>query len=238
MSSELSGQPMPVSSQVAQSLIEQINRSDLRPGDPVPSEMQTARDMQVSRGSVREAYRTLAAMGVLEIGNGRSPRIKAMDSQVVARILGHALHTSQINMYQVQEARRGIEVQSAQLAAVNASPQHKSQLLEHIKEMRAATQDHERRIAADVALHTTLADASGNPLLLLLLQALNEPLIESLTRDLGDSRSMLELEKIVDIHNSIVTRVCAGDPVGAGVAMAYHFDASIAFKDLDASGAR
>jgi DNA-binding GntR family transcriptional regulator len=34
--------------------------------------------------------------------------------------------------------------------------------------------------------------------------------------------------RIVDAHEAIVERVCAGDAVGAGSAMAMHFDLSVA----------
>ena len=50
-----------LSSQVAQHLLDLITRERLRPGDEVPSEIQICRDLEVSRGSVREAYRSLAA---------------------------------------------------------------------------------------------------------------------------------------------------------------------------------
>lgn len=219
-------QESPLSTQVAQFLLERITRDKLKPGDFVPSEMQTSRDMQVSRGSVREAYRTLAALGVLEIGNGRKPRLMAMDSRVVSQVLGYALNTAQITLQDVQECRRGFEIQSAQLAAVRATDAQKDSLREHIAEMREAVADHGRRIAADLAIHKKLAEASHNPLSLLLLEALQEPLEASLFLDLGERRNPAELEHIVDLHAAVVDRVCAGDAVGAGVAMAYHFDQS------------
>lgn len=216
----------PVSTQVTQFLLERISHDKLKPGDLAPSEMQTSRDMQVSRGSVREAYRTLAALGVLEIGNGRRPRLMAMDSRVVSQVLGYALNTAQITLRDVQECRRGFEIQSAQLAAVRATDAQKASLREHIAQMRDAVTDHDRRIAADVGIHKKLAEASHNPLSLLLLEALQKPLEASLFVDLGERRDTAELERIVDLHAAIVDRVCAGDAVGAGVAMAYHFDQS------------
>ena len=56
-----------LSAQVAHHLLDLITRERLRPGDAVPSEVQICRELGVSRGSVREAYRTLAALGMLEI---------------------------------------------------------------------------------------------------------------------------------------------------------------------------
>ena len=65
-----------LSAHVARHILELVTRERLRPGDRVPSEVQIGRDLQVSRGSVREAYRSLAALGILEIESGRRPRLR------------------------------------------------------------------------------------------------------------------------------------------------------------------
>jgi DNA-binding FadR family transcriptional regulator len=54
--------------------------------------------------------------------------------------------------------------------------------------------------------------------------------------DLGGGRSEAELIRIVDAHEAIVDRVCAGDAVGAGNAMAYHFDLSVNLPSRDEAG--
>jgi DNA-binding FadR family transcriptional regulator len=224
-----------LSARVAQHLLDLITREHLRPGDAAPSEIAICRKLEVSRGSVREAYRTLAALGVLEIESGRRPRLKAMSPQVLAQIFGYALTTAQVTLRQVMETRRAIELQTAQLAARHANEAQRRCLRELIAQMRASMGDHSRRIAADMAMHTTLAEASQNPLNVLLFGALRAPLEESMRLDLGGGRSDAELIRIVDAHEAIVDRVCAGDAVGAGNAMAYHFDLSVILPSRDES---
>jgi len=219
-----------LSSQVARYLLDLISRQRLRPGDHVPSEVQICRDLQVSRGSVREAYRTLAALGILEIETGKRPRLQPMSAHVLSQVFGYALTTAQVRGSDVIQLRRAIEVQVAQLAALNATDLQKMQLKGYIDQMRQSVEraDHRLRMVADMAFHTTLAEASGNPLNELLLAALRAPLEKVMHLDLGDRRSQVELVRIVDAHQLIVERVCAGDPVGAGAAMACHFDLSMA----------
>jgi DNA-binding FadR family transcriptional regulator len=219
-----------LSAQVARHLLNLISSEGLRPGDAVPSEVQVCRDLQVSRGSVREAYRTLAALGILEIESGRRPRLQPMSAYVLAQVFGYALNTAQVNATHVIETRRAIEVQGAQLAARHVTEAQKRLLLELVAQMRSALgdRDHARRMAADMAIHTTLAEASRNPLNPLLLAALRAPLEQLMHIDLGSRRSEAELVRIVDAHEAIVERVCAGDAVGAGSAMAMHFDLSVA----------
>jgi DNA-binding FadR family transcriptional regulator len=222
-----------LSAQVARHLLDLVSKEGLRPGDLVPSEVQICKTLQVSRGSVREAYRTLAALGILEIESGRRPRLQSMNSAVLAQVFGYALSTAQLNPTHVIETRRAIEVQGAQLAARNVTDAQKVTLKGLVAQMRSALgeRDHQRRVTADMAIHTTLAEASCNPLNPLLLAALRAPLEQVMAIDLGSRRSESELSRIVDAHDVIVERVCTGDAVGAGVAMAMHFDLSIGSKD-------
>jgi DNA-binding FadR family transcriptional regulator len=218
-----------LSAQVARHLIDLIQQQALRPGDLVPSEVQICKDLQVSRGSVREAYRTLAALGIIEIESGRRPRLQAVSAHVLAQVFGFALRTAQVNAAHVIETRRAIEVQGAQLAARNVTEVQKSTLRDLVGQMRSALgdRDNARRVTADMAIHTTLAEASCNPLNPLLLAALRAPLEQVMNIDHAARGSESELIRIVDTHDAIVERVCAGDAVGAGAAMAMHFDLSV-----------
>src|SRR4249919_907161 len=220
----------PVSSQVARHLLEMVERERLLPGDGVPSEIQLAKDLGVSRGSVREAYRTLAALGILNIENGKRPRLQAVRAEGLAQVFGYALTIAQVNQRHVIDTRRGIEVHGAQQAALHISPVQKTRLQACLEEMRASLADGDtrRRIVGDIGIHNILAEASGNPLNVLLLGALREPIEHSMAIDVGTRRSNAELARIVDAHALIVERVCAGDAIGAGAAMTSHFDLSLA----------
>ena len=200
-----------LSAQVARHLLALVNREQLRPGDMVPSEVQIGLELKVSRGSVREAYRTLAALGILEIEGGRKPRLKAIDPHVLAQVFDYALTTAQVSVAHVIETRRAIELQTAQLAA----------------QMRSAGSDHARRVTCDTAIHTVIAEASGNPLNSILLAALRTPVEASSSIHFDDRRSESELTRVIDAHQAVVDRICSGDAMGAVSAMTYHFDISI-----------
>jgi DNA-binding FadR family transcriptional regulator len=218
-----------LSARVARHLLDLIAKQGLRPGDAVPSEVQICKDLQVSRGSVREAYRTIAALGILDIESGRRPRLQAVNPSVLAQVFGYALKTAQVNAAHVIQTRRAIEIQAAQLAARNISEAQKRTLRALVEDMRTALgqNDHARRVNADMAIHIALAEASGNPLNPLLLAALRAPLEQVMSIDLGLRHGETELIRVVDVHEGIVERVCAGDAVGAGAAMAMHFDLSV-----------
>lgn len=216
-----------LSAQVARHLLELVNREHLRPGDRVPSEVQIGRDLHVSRGSVREAYRTLAALGILEIEGGRRPRLRPMDSKALAQVFDYALNTAQVSVAHVIETRRALELQTAQLAARYASDAQRLCLRELVGQMRSAFTDHARRVASDMAIHSVIAEASGNPLNALLLAALRSPVEASSRMHFDDRRSESELIRVIDAHDAVVEAICAGDPVAAAAAMSYHFDIAI-----------
>jgi len=216
-----------LSAQVARHLLALINRDQLRPGDAVPSEVQIGLDLQVSRGSVREAYRTLAALGILEIEGGRRPRLRVIDASVLAQVFDYALDTAQVSLAHVLETRRAIELQTAGLAARYASDAQRRHLRELATQMRGALHDNQRRVACDSAIHRAIAEASGNPLSSLLLGALQSPLEASAALHLSESRPENELIRVIDAHEAVVDRVCAGDALGATSAMSYHFDLAL-----------
>ncbi|HXP67382.1 MAG TPA: FCD domain-containing protein [Steroidobacteraceae bacterium] len=214
-----------LSTRVARHLMEFVKQEELRPGDQVPSEVQIGRDLQVSRGSVREAYRTLAALGILGIESGRRPRLRLMDPVALGKVFEYALNTAQISLTHVSETRRAIEMQSAQLAARHATEPQRAALRDLMAQMRSAGSDHERR-AADTAIHSVIAEAGGNPLNSLLLNALRQSAEASARNLLDYCLSEGELARVIDAHDVVVERICAGDSVGAAAAMSYHFDCS------------
>jgi DNA-binding FadR family transcriptional regulator len=213
-----------LSAQVARHLLALINTEQLRAGDAVPSEVKIGLDLQVSRGSVREAYRTLAALGILEIEGGRKPRLRVVDASVLAQVFDYALNTAQVSLAHVLETRRAIELQTAQLAARYATDEQRQRLRELAAQMREAIRDPIRRAQSDSAIHHLIAAASGNPLNSLLLGALGTPVEASARMHLAETRSESELQRVIDAHDAVVERICAGDPMGAQSAMSYHFD--------------
>ncbi|WP_414657199.1 FadR/GntR family transcriptional regulator [Deinococcus sp. VB343] len=90
-----------------------IQRGNLAAGAALPSEVPLSRDLGISRGMVREGYRTLAATGAVELGNGRVPRVGSLSARPVANMLRHGLDTRQVSPLHVLHFWRAIEVQVA-----------------------------------------------------------------------------------------------------------------------------
>ena len=106
-----------LSDRVAHHLMDHIRTNRLSSGSRLPSEVRLSADLKISRGIVREAYRALRSAGILEISNGRSPRVGALRSTSLIHLLQHAMATQQANAEQALDLRAAIEVRAAELAA-------------------------------------------------------------------------------------------------------------------------
>ena len=78
----------------------------LKPGDTLPSENAMAQQLGVSRTITREAFRALATLRILEVGNGRKARVAVPDADAFSMILYHTVNTKQLSFQQVLDVRR------------------------------------------------------------------------------------------------------------------------------------
>src|SRR5258705_3987035 len=103
---------------------EMIQHGKLRPGDRLPSERELARQLGISRASLRAGLRFLSAMGVLTSRHGSGTYIAngppALDSEPLSMLA--ALHG--FTTEKMFEARRLVEVAAAGLAAEHATVDH------------------------------------------------------------------------------------------------------------------
>ena len=106
---------------VMRQVAEHIGREGLKVGDQLPSETRFGEMLGVSRPVVREAFGALAALNVIDIANGRRPRVSAMKASVFSTSLDHAVRTEQISIQEVWETRRVLETETIALAAVRRS---------------------------------------------------------------------------------------------------------------------
>ncbi len=121
-----------LSDRVADAVVELIRRSGHEPGDPLPSERQLAERLQVSRSVVREAVRELAARGFVAVRPGVGLVVAEMSASSASETLGRFVRGSRdVDFPEIQEVRRVIESEIAELAARRASD-------EGIERLRAA----------------------------------------------------------------------------------------------------
>ncbi len=211
---------------VVDSVIERLEElifTRLQPGEALPSEGQLAEALAVSRLSVREATRTLAARGLLEISKGRRARVAAPNGGLVGDFFQIAVRRDPRALLDLLEVRRALEVHIAALAAQRATSGAIADMEMSINAMRAAEREFEAFHTADVRFHENLAAASGNRMLVFLIEAFAEPLRESRLRSFAGHRARGGgIEDVIQQHQAILDAVKARNPKNAAQAMRDH----------------
>ncbi len=156
-----------------------VDGGELRPGDRLPSERELAVRLGVGRAAVREALRSLVALGIVRRDRDGAV-INDTQREILAEPLRIALLVRQTNLHELFEARKVLEVELAGLAAQRAGDDDIARMAECLEEMRAyAAADTNRYVAADVAYHMAMADAARNRVLYELFASVRELLVEA-----------------------------------------------------------
>jgi GntR family transcriptional regulator, transcriptional repressor for pyruvate dehydrogenase complex len=224
-----------LSDYVSQHLIDYIRTNQLRSGAEVPSEMRVSSDLGISRGIVREAFRALKMAGVIEISNGRLPRVGRINDEGIAQVLQHALSTDQATIEQVLDLRAAIEIRGAELAAKHRTAQDVEALRREVGNMQVFKTVQNRFIDADARFHETIAQSTGNPLFAVVGSALRGSLTASIRAGLRNRTTVRQLDQIVATHKAIADAISDQDAVRARKYMAIHFDEALRSFGLKAS---
>jgi GntR family transcriptional regulator, transcriptional repressor for pyruvate dehydrogenase complex len=212
-------------------LTERIVKGDFDASGTLPSEGDLASSFDVSRTVIREAMRSLRAQGLVEVSQGRAPRVKPPDSQATVASLRLLLRRNKATLLHLAEVRQPLEGEIAALAAERANDEHLRQLERTVRDLAAAS-PLEMRIEADVRFHRILAEATGNPVFVLLLETLAEFMRESRQKTLAYSG----VEQALVGHRAVLEAVRNRDQVKARNAMHEHLGR--AARDLQSLGAR
>jgi GntR family transcriptional repressor for pyruvate dehydrogenase complex len=212
---------------IAKHVHDLIVTEQLRPGDRLPAERQLAEMLGVSRVPIREAMRSLAAQGLIEVrrGHGMFVAERSVDAAVDEFTLTLLRHRGVLA--ELFAVRRLLEPASAQWAAVRAQPDEVEAMRRIVGDMEAlgATDppDYEAFGDRDVELHIHIATAARNRVLVRIMQA-----IQDLHRDQIETslRYRDRVHETLDDHRRIVAAIEAGDPVLAGQVMSEHLDRS------------
>ena len=103
--------------QTYDALMQMIMDGNYKPGDRLPSEMVLCNDLQVSRNTLRAALNKLNVLGFTETRQGGGTYMRAVDSSVYLNFFVPATLTSSMDLLEIMQFRKGIEVEAARLAA-------------------------------------------------------------------------------------------------------------------------
>jgi GntR family transcriptional regulator, transcriptional repressor for pyruvate dehydrogenase complex len=204
-----------------------IREQELMPGDRLPSEAALSKELNVSRTVVREAFRSLAAMQIIELNTGKRATISQIDDGAMSLIIEHGVLTSQISVQQIYDVRRTIETRIVTLAALRRTDAEGRAIIALAAAMRAARHDPAQMMEHDIAFHEALAQACRNPVFALIVGAFRGILRQTWPVGWKSRTNPASQEVMLATHEEIARAVAAGDPVAATAAMTLHFDESV-----------
>ncbi len=199
----------------------------LRVGDTLPGEGHFAEALGVSRAVMREAFGALAALKLIDVGNGRRPRVGALDGSVIATSLQHAISTAQITVPDIWDVRRTIEQRTAALAATARTDAEADEIVALAEAMANDKDDLAKRTEHDIAFHNAIAKASHNALFVQIVASF-APLMEVAVPTAWRTRvAKRQKQLMIDRHIAVAAAIRDRNPRAAADAMALHFDAAI-----------
>lgn len=204
-----------------------IKENELGIGDALPSETAISKQFAVSRTVAREALRALAAIGILDVGNGRRARVAEPDADALSLILDHTVYTGQLSIQQTLDLRRTLELRTASLAALRRTDKQARELLEIVEQMLTKLDEPNELMELDIKFHGIIALASGNALYSIIINSFS--VITRQTWNIGwNSRGTQEnrRENIL-CHERIAKAIMIQDPVRAEAEISEHFDSAV-----------
>lgn len=202
----------------------------LTPGTKVPSEAQLSRGYEVSRTVVREAVSQLRAEGLVETFQGRGSFIAAAPGARGGRADGGIVLPVRRSARDVMELRLAIECEAAALAARRRTRAQIEVLDRALADLRQAVRTGGGVVGPDWAIHMAVAVASGNPLLIGVMESLGA---QSVLRHRAsvDDVDLVDPEHgalLVHEHAAIRDAVERGDADAARSAVRVHLGRSLA----------
>jgi GntR family transcriptional regulator, transcriptional repressor for pyruvate dehydrogenase complex len=209
-----------LSDKVAEMMRRTIISRELPSGTALPSERELGEQFGVSRTVIREAVRSLAAKGIVEVRSGSGLRVAAVDETTALQSLSWFIRGGRLEYPKVHEVRSMIEVEMAALAAERRTDEQLQTMRDAHAHFQSVVDNIEEAAHADLEFHAIIARATQNDLFSVLLGSISDALIEIRRENLAGGTGA----DTVAEHGRILERIAESDPEGARAAMRAHLE--------------
>jgi len=210
-----------LSDQVSQLLLQEITSGALPKDRALPNEWELAERFGVSRIAIREAVKVLASRGLVSVRQGLGTFVNdVQDWKILDPELLLATRKNQ-TMAELIQARQIIEPGFAAIAAVTATPEELEAIRAAIADEGEADNIH-RVVLADRDFHRSIAEATHNAVLVLVMNSLNLLMNES-RRSIA-SQDIAYSKRSISDHRRIYEAIAARDAEAAREAMHQHLE--------------
>ena len=209
----------PLASEVVRQLIDGVLANRIGAGERLPSERSLSEMLGVGRSVVREALKSLTVLGLIEVRQGDGTYLRGSEAGFLTRAIEWGLLLGAHEAMDLVEARCHLEEVVTALAGARRSDSDLECLCQLMAEMEASKHDTERFVAADMAFHAKVAEASGNSTLQRVMSSIAALLRVWIGRVMQQETNFTPT---CDEHRRVLAAIEAGDPEAARQASAAH----------------
>lgn len=184
-------------------------------GGRLPTEPELMSALGVGRSTVREAVRTLARIGLVQVRQGDGTYVTAHRPPAESLLT----RCQRAELHEIRDVREALELQAARLAAERRTEADVAALRAHLDRRASASalRDAGEFADADVAFHQGIVVASGNAMLLDLWRVVGESLVLSLAE--RKRESAFDDADTTEEHEALFRAIAAQDPAAATTAV-------------------
>lgn len=202
---------------VEEGLMNFILQEPIEIGEKIPNEFELAEKFGVGRSTIREAVKSLATKGVLEVRRGSGTYVISKNT-IEDDPLGLARFTDKYKLaLELFEVRLMLEPEIAALASDYATPEEKEELTRLCRETEELYQLGKNHTWKDMEFHSCIAKCSRNRVVELL-----QPIIQTAVATFVNLTHGKLKDETIETHRAIAEAIVKGDPVGARCAMIMH----------------
>lgn len=205
---------------VQDAIREYILDNNLHPGDMLPPENELARQLDVSRNSVREAVRSLESLGIIETRRGSGLFVRDFSFEPLLNTLPYGLLKDLRELSDLLQVRRVLETGMIETAMAAMPAEQKARLEAVVEQMRVRAEANQTFADEDRVFHALLFEYVNNTILTRMLDvfwmAYNKASRQIPLQD-GDPIATYRA------HAEIVAAIQAGDAEGARKALDEHY---------------
>nr|WP_283254124.1 FadR/GntR family transcriptional regulator [Ramlibacter paludis] len=209
--------------QIAEQLRGLITGGEFDAGTRLPAERDLARQLGVSRPSVREALIALEVEGWVEVRTGSGIYVQPQAQRASVARAPAANGSAEWGPLQVMQARELVEGEVAALAARHAKKPQLAAMASALARMREEAESGDGPQGGDEAFHQAIAQACGNEVLVDTVRGYWNARQEPIFSRLGDHfENAASWQAALTEHAAVLAAIRARDAEGARAAMQQH----------------
>lgn len=216
--------PKRISDEIFAQIKNLIVEGKLKPGDKLPPERELAKQMGVSRPTLREAINKLEARGLLEQRQGGGTYVKSLGDETLAFAFEEYANKKHA-IVDLMEVRKILETWAAYTAAERITEEEIKQLEQYLKEMEDALEGGQIGYDSDADFHSTISYATKNIFLIHIMNTIYQ-WIEKISYEVRSRlyNDYYKHDLLYKQHKAIFIAIKNRDPLEAYNAMLSHMN--------------